>query len=54
MAATPKGPQKVRIDYNIDKPTYDDFVRLCSKKGYVPTVIVERLMKYYIQKGGQI
>lgn len=54
MASTPKGPQKVRIDYNIDKPTYDDFVRLVSKKGYVPTVIVERLMKKYVETGGQI
>ncbi len=34
MAATPKGPQKVRTDYNLDKQTYDDFVRLCSKKGF--------------------
>ena len=54
MAATPKGPQKMKIDYSIDRQTYDDFVRLCSKKGYVPTVIVERLMKMYIEKGGQI
>ena len=54
MAATPKGPQKVRIDYNIGKQIYDDFVRLCSKKGYVPTIIVEKLMKSYIEKNGQI
>lgn len=54
MAATPKGPQKVRIDYNIDKHTYDDFVRVCSKKGFVPTVIVERLMKKYIEQSGQV
>ena len=54
MAATPKAPQKVRIDYNIGKQTYDDFVRLCSKKGYVPTIIVEKLMKSYIDKRGQI
>lgn len=54
MAATPKGPQKVRIDYNIDKPTYDDFVRMCSKKGFTPNIIVERLMKKYTDQGGQI
>ncbi len=54
MAATPKNPQKVRIDYNIGKQTYDDFVRLVSKKGYIPAVIVERMMKKYIEQGGQI
>ena len=54
MAATPKGPQKVRIDYNVDKPTYDEFVKICSSKGYAPGIIVERLMKNYIEKGGQI
>jgi hypothetical protein len=54
MAATPKGPQKVRTDYNLDKQTYDDFVRLCSKKGFAPTIVVERLMKKYVDQGGQI
>ena len=54
MAATPKGPQKVRAEYNLDKPTYDDFVRMCSKKGFAPNVIVERLMRKYIDQGGQI
>lgn len=51
MAATPKGPQKVRIDYNIDKPTYDDFVKACVKKGYAPGIIVERLMKRFNETG---
>jgi hypothetical protein len=53
MAATPKGPQKVRIDYNIDKQTYDDFVRMCSKQGFAPGIIVERFMKRYIERNGQ-
>lgn len=54
MAATPKGPQKVRIDYNIDKQTYDDFIRMCNKKGFAPAIIVERCIKKYIEQGGQI
>jgi hypothetical protein len=54
MASTPKGPQKVRAEYNFDKPTYDDFVRMCSKKGFTPTVIIERFMRKYIDQGGQI
>ncbi|NTV23744.1 MAG: hypothetical protein HGA85_05215 [Nanoarchaeota archaeon] len=51
MAATPKGPQKVKIDYNIDKPTYDDFIRQCTKKGYSPNIVVERQMKKFIETG---
>ena len=51
MAATPKGPQKVRIDYNIDKKTYDEFIRMCSKKGFAPNIIVERIMKKYNESG---
>lgn len=51
MAATPKGPQKVRIDYNIDKQIYDEFIRACSKKGFAPNVIVERFMKKYTETG---
>jgi len=51
MAATPKGPQKVRIDYNINKPTYDEFVKACGRKGYAPNVVVERLMKKFNETG---
>jgi predicted transcriptional regulator len=54
MAATPKGPQKVRIDYNIDKPTYDQFVRICSSKCYAPQIAVERMMKKFVESGGQL
>ncbi len=54
MAAKPKDAKKVRLDYNIAKEVYDDFVRMCSKKGFVPTVIVERLMKKYVENNGQI
>ena len=45
------GMQKFRIDYNIDKQIYDDFVKACSRKGYAPNVIVERLMKKFIETG---
>ena len=54
MAAKPKAAQKVRIDYNIDKQVYDDFARMVSKKGFVPTVVVERMMKKYIDSNGQL
>jgi len=51
MAATPKKAQKVRLDYNIDKEIYDNFVRNSSKKGFAPNVIVERLMKKFNETG---
>jgi len=51
MAATPKKQQKVRLDYNIDKQIYDDFIRNSSKKGYAPNVIVEKLMKKFNETG---
>jgi hypothetical protein len=51
MAATPKGPQKVKVDYNIDKPTYDAFIRQCTSKGYMPHIVIERMMKKYIETG---
>lgn len=51
MAATPKKQQKVRIDYNIDKDIYDEFVKACSRKGYAPGVIVEQAMKRYVETG---
>jgi hypothetical protein len=51
MAATPKKPQKFRIDYNIDKEVYDNFIRSSTRKGYAPNVIVEKLMKKFNETG---
>jgi hypothetical protein len=51
MASTPPGAQKMRIDYNIDKKVYDDFVKSCSRKGFAPQVIVERLMNKFNESG---
>lgn len=51
MAATPKGQQKVKIDFNIDKPTYDEFIKMCSRKGFAPNIVVERIMKKYNETG---
>lgn len=41
----------VRLDVNIDKTTYDNFVRACSSKGYAPKIVVERLMKKFNETG---
>lgn len=51
MAATPKGPQKMKLDYYIDRETYDNFVKSCSHKGYAPQIVIEKLMRRYIETG---
>lgn len=51
MASTPKGPQKMKMDYIIDRTIYDNFIRACSHKGYAPQIVVEKLMQKYIETG---
>jgi len=51
MAATPKGAKKMKIDYSIDREVYDAFIKSCTHKGYTPSVVIERLMKKYIETG---
>ena len=51
MAATPPNPRKMRIDYNIDRKIYDDFIKICHKKGFAPQIIVEKAMKKFIETG---
>jgi hypothetical protein len=51
MAATPPDPQKMRIDYRIDRKIYDEFMKACSRKGFAPVVIVEKAMKKFIETG---
>jgi len=51
MASTPPGAQKIKIDYNIDRKTYDDFAKNCSRKGFAPQVIVEKLMNKFNETG---
>jgi hypothetical protein len=51
MAATPKEQQKVKLDIAIDKEIYDNFMRACSKKGYAPRTVLERLIGKYNETG---
>jgi len=51
MAATPPGPKKQKIDYNIDKTIYDQFAKACSNKGFAPQIIIERAMKKFVETG---
>ncbi len=54
MASYPPGPQKMKLDYNVDRKIYDEFAKLCSRKGFALQVIIERLMKKFTETGGQI
>jgi len=51
MASTPKGPQKIKLDYNFDRQTYNEFVKVCSQKGYAPHIVIEKFMQKYIATG---
>lgn len=51
MAATPPAAQKRKIDWNIDRATYDAFMKACSLKGFAPQVIVEQAMRKFVQNG---
>jgi len=51
MASTPPSPQKMRVDYNIDRKTYEEFAKACSRKGYAQQVIVEKAMRKFIETG---
>jgi hypothetical protein len=51
MAATPKGPQKMKLDWYVDRETYDNFIRACSHKGFAPQIVAEKLMKKYTDAG---
>lgn len=51
MAASLKKQQKVEIKYAIDKQVYDDFVKACTKKGFAPQIVTERLMKKFNETG---
>lgn len=51
MAAYPKGAQKIKLDYNVDRATYDEFVKACSHKGFAPQIVIEKMMEKYSQTG---
>jgi hypothetical protein len=44
MAATPPDAQKRKLDFNVDRFTYDAFAKECSHKGFAPQIILEKLI----------
>ncbi|HME86837.1 MAG TPA: hypothetical protein VKE88_00295 [Candidatus Nanoarchaeia archaeon] len=51
MAGANKAPQVAKLEVNIDKDTYDTFVRACTQKGFATRTIVERLIKKFNETG---
>ena len=54
MAATPPGAKKRKLDFMIDQNTFDNFMKMCSLKGFAPQVELELLIKKYLANGGKI
>lgn len=51
MVVTAPGPPKMKLDYIVDRKIYDEFVKLCSRKGYALQVIIEKAMKKFAETG---
>ena len=51
MASYPPGAQKAKLDYTVDRKAYDEFIRVCSRKGFAPQVILEQAMRKFAQTG---
>ncbi|MBI2449084.1 hypothetical protein HYV49_02185 [Candidatus Pacearchaeota archaeon] len=45
----PPGAKKRKMDYMIDQHTFDEFMKVCSRKGFAPQVIIEQAMRKFIQ-----
>jgi len=51
MAATPPEAQKRKLDFNVDRRVYDDFMKTCSHKGFAPQVVLEKAMRKFSETG---
>jgi len=51
MAATPPGPRKRKMEYQVDQNTFDEFAKACSRKGFAPQVVLEQAMRKFSQTG---
>ena len=49
MATYPPDPRKRKLDWNIAQNVYDDFAKLCSRKGLAPQIVVEKMMAKFNQ-----
>ena len=51
MAATPPGAKKRKLEYMVDQAIFDEFMKVCSRKGFAPQTILEQAMKKFNQSG---
>lgn len=51
MGTYPPDAQKREMKCNIDRKTYDEFAKICSRKGFAMQVVVEKLMRKFIDTG---
>ncbi len=51
MAATPPDAQKREMKCMIDRQTYDNFAKACSRKGFAMQIVVEKMMQKFNQTG---
>ena len=54
MAATPPDAQKKKIEANIDRQVYDNFMKACSRKGFAPQVVIEKMARKFIETDGKV
>lgn len=54
MGTYPPEAKKREMKANIDQKVYDDFAKLCSRKGFAMQVIIQKMMEKFLQSGGQI
>ena len=51
MGTYPPDAQKREMKCNIDRRVYDDFAKMCSRKGFAMQVIVQKLMEKFNASG---
>ena len=51
MGTYPPDAQKREMKCNIDRKVYDDFAKMCSRKGFAMQVIVQKLMEKFNSTG---
>jgi hypothetical protein len=51
MAATPPDAQKREMKFMIDRQTFDNFAKNCSRKGFAMQIVVEKMMQKFNQTG---
>lgn len=54
MATYPPDAKKREMKCSIDQKVYDEFAKMCSRKGFAMQVVIERMMRKFIETQGQM